>query len=418
MNNWKRFHIRQRWLGLWMLIGVNVLFYSFAEQERPTPQFVVVLDAGHGGKDPGNLGTGRLKKTEKDVTLDVVLKVGKMIQEKFPDVQVIYTRSGDTFPTLKDRVSIANKGKADVFISVHCNANANASAYGSESFVMGLHKSEESLATAMRENASIFLEENKGADYDGFDPNNPDTYIALSLRENVFLEHSADLAKNVQDLFRARLGRKDRGVKQAGYYVISFTNMPSILIELGFLTNAQEEDYLQSAEGKNALAKSIFDAFAEYKKSRKSSSDNPTIQQEDRTEQLENLEDTQTKSVQPSQSTVESTQSNVITGLIKEDIENQVIWRDGDKKGIWFKVQVYSANKELKRNQPELKGLKKFDSYIYGGQFRYTVGNTQSFEEAKQNMKCMQQWGFTDAFIVALEDGERIDLKEALKKKK
>lgn len=117
MNNWKRFHIRQHWLGLWMLIGVMALFYSFADQERPTPQFVVVLDAGHGGKDPGNLGTGRLKKTEKDVTLDVVLKVGKMIQEKFPDVQVIYTRSGDTFPTLKERVSIANKNKADVFIS-------------------------------------------------------------------------------------------------------------------------------------------------------------------------------------------------------------------------------------------------------------------------------------------------------------
>ncbi len=416
MNNWKRFHIRQHWLGLWMLIGVMALFYSFADQERPTPQFVVVLDAGHGGKDPGNLGTGRLKKTEKDVTLDVVLKVGKMIQEKFPDVQVIYTRSGDTFPTLKERVSIANKNKADVFISVHCNANANASAYGSESFVMGLHKSEESLATAMRENASIFLEENKGADYDGFDPNNPDTYIALSLRENVFLEHSADLAKNVQDLFRARLGRKDRGVKQAGYYVISFTNMPSILIELGFLTNAQEEDYLQSTEGKNALSKSIFDAFVEYKKSRKGEgAKSGSVEQKDETVPVV---ENPTVPVVENTSPVKKEGSDVMDAMIKEDIESQVIWREGDKKGIWFKVQIYSSNKELKRNQPELKGLKKFDSYIYGGQFRYVVGNTQSFEEAKQNMKCMQQWGFTDAFIVAMQDGERMDLKEALKKKK
>ncbi len=413
MNNWKRFHIRHRWMGLWFLLLLVLGFYSFAEEERPTPQFVVVLDAGHGGKDPGNLGTGRLKKTEKDVTLDVVLKVGKMIQEKFPDVQVVYTRSGDSFPTLKDRVSVANKSKADVFISVHCNANANAGAYGSESFVMGLHKSEESLATAMRENASIFLEDNKGADYDGFDPNNPDTYIALSLRENVFLEHSADLAKNVQDIFRARLGRKDRGVKQAGYYVISFTNMPSILIELGFLTNAQEEDYLQSAEGKSALAKSIFDAFAQYKRSRKGGSEIKSIQVEKApvTEPL-----AADSAERPSDS--QSPTTDIFNQMVMEDLESQVIWREVERSGIWFKVQVYSGNKELKRNQPELKGLKKFDNYIYGGQFRYVVGNTQSFEEAKQNMKLMQQWGFTDAFIVAFENGERIDLKEALKKKK
>jgi len=417
MNNWKRFHIRHRWMGLWFLLLLVLGFYSFAEEERPTPQFVVVLDAGHGGKDPGNLGTGRLKKTEKDVTLDVVLKVGKMIQEKFPDVQVVYTRSGDSFPTLKDRVSLANKSKADVFISVHCNANANAGAYGSESFVMGLHKSEESLSTAMRENASIFLEDNKGADYDGFDPNNPDTYIALSLRENVFLEQSADLAKNVQDLFRARLGRKDRGVKQAGYYVISFTNMPSILIELGFLTNAQEEEYLHSVEGKASLAKSIFDAFVEYKKSRKVNGevkprtlkDNPEVAPSD-----DQIKANQTDN----QAAVPMAQPDAITTLVKEDLEQQVIWRADEKSGIWFKVQVYSGNKELKRNQPELKGLKKFDNYIYGGQFRYVVGNTQSFEEAKQNMKLMQQWGFNDAFIVAFENGERIDLKEALKKNK
>jgi len=417
MNNWKRFHIRHRWMGLWFLLLLVLGFYSFAEEERPTPQFVVVLDAGHGGKDPGNLGTGRLKKTEKDVTLDVVLKVGKMIQEKFPDVQVVYTRSGDSFPTLKDRVSLANKSKADVFISVHCNANANAGAYGSESFVMGLHKSEESLSTAMRENASIFLEDNKGADYDGFDPNNPDTYIALSLRENVFLEQSADLAKNVQDLFRARLGRKDRGVKQAGYYVISFTNMPSILIELGFLTNAQEEEYLHSVEGKASLAKSIFDAFVEYKKSRKVNGEVKPRTMEDNPEVAPS--DDQIKANQTdNQAAVPMAQPDAITTLVKEDLEQQVIWRAEEKSGIWFKVQVYSGNKELKRNQPELKGLKKFDNYIYGGQFRYVVGNTQSFEEAKQNMKLMQQWGFNDAFIVAFENGERIDLKEALKKNK
>jgi N-acetylmuramoyl-L-alanine amidase len=329
-----------------------------------------------------------------------------MIQEKFPDVQVVYTRSGDTFPTLKDRVAIANKSKADVFISVQCNANANNAAFGSESFVMGLHKSEESLATAMRENASIFLEDNKGADYDGFDPNNPDTYIALSLRENVFLEQSADLAKNVQDLFRARLRRKDRGVKQAGYYVISFTNMPSILIELGFLTNVQEEDYLQSAEGKEALSKAIFDAFVAYKKAKSEGKRNSKIEISNVNEESGGGDADETN------------QDNVMTDLLNEDAESQVIWREGSKDGIWFKVQVYSANKELISNTPELMGLKKYDSYIYGDQYRYTVGNTESFEEAKQSMAAMQQKGFKDAFIVAFENGKRIDLKEALRKKK
>jgi len=368
----------------------------------------VVLDAGHGGKDPGCIGVS--KTYEKDNTLAIVLALGAKIKAAYPDVEVIYTRDSDVFVELKERAAIANRNNADLFISVHCNAISKTSTEGAETYVMGLHTAAENLEVAKRENASIFLEDN------GFDPNNHDTYIALSLRENVFLEHSADLAKNVQDLFRARLGRKDRGVKQAGYYVISFTNMPSILIELGFLTNAQEEDYLQSTEGKNALSKSIYDAFVEYKKSRKGEgAKSGSVEQKDETVPVV---ENPTVPVAENTSPVKKEGSDVMDAMIKEDIESQVIWRDGDKKGIWFKVQIYSSNKELKRNQPELKGLKKFDSYIYGGQFRYVVGNTQSFEEAKQNMKCMQQWGFTDAFIVAMQDGERMDLKEALKKKK
>jgi N-acetylmuramoyl-L-alanine amidase len=397
MNNLKRNRFLPHWIGVIGLLFIVFIFYSFADQERNNATFVVVLDAGHGGKDPGNLGTGRMKKTEKDVTLDVVLQVGKMIEEQCPDVKVVYTRSGDSFPSLKDRVAVANKARADVFISVHCNANANTAALGSESFVMGLHKSEESLATAMRENASIFLEDNKGSDYDGFDPNNPDTYIALSLRENVFLEQSAVLAKNVQDLFRARLGRKDRGVKQAGYYVISFTNMPSILIELGFLTNPQEEEYLQSTDGKAALSKSIFDAFLAYRKGKSKSSGE--------------AEPGETEPIQKSE-------PDVMRKMVNEDLENQVIWREGDANGIWFKVQVYSHQKSLTTNQPELKGLTKYEYYIYNGQYRYTVGRSQSLEEAKKNMKLMQDWGFSDAFIVAFDNGERMDLKEAIKRAK
>jgi N-acetylmuramoyl-L-alanine amidase len=405
MNKLKRISHLSRVVGLVILFPI--IFYSFYTTEDFEKTYVVVLDAGHGGKDPGNLGTGRLKKTEKDVTLDVVLQVGKMIEQNHPDVKVVYTRNADVFPTLKDRVSIANRNKADVFISVHCNANANPSAFGSESFVMGLHKTEESLSTAMKENASIFLEDNKGQDYDGFDPNNPDTYIALSLRENVFLEQSADLAKNVQDLFRAKLGRKDRGVKQAGYYVISFTNMPSILIELGFLTNVQEEDYLQGATGKANLSKSIYQAFAAYKNATHVDlsgvqMDNGSVNEPEESNNLQNV-----------------SEGNAITEMIASSQSDEIIWRDGaEQSGICFKVQFLSSPKLLKLNATELKKFSRTEYYLYNAEYRYTAGKSLSFEEAKSNMRKVHALGFKDAFIVAFENGKRIDLKDAIKRAK
>ena len=401
MNKLKRISHLSRVIGIVILFPI--VFYSFYTTEDLEKTYVVVLDAGHGGKDPGNLGTGRLKKTEKDVTLDVVLQVGKMIEQNHPDVKVVYTRNADVFPTLKERVLIANRSKADVFISVHCNANANNVAYGSESFVMGLHKTEESLATAMKENASIFLEDNKGQDYDGFDPNNPDTYIALSLRENVFLEQSADLAKNVQDLFRAKLGRKDRGVKQAGYYVISFTNMPSILIELGFLTNAAEEDYLQSPKGKAELSKSIYQAFASYKSAT----------------QLSLTPDKKGEPQDVEEQTEETAPKPVIEEMIANAQSDEIIWREGsEESGIWFKVQFLSSPKLLKVNAPELKKFSRTEYYLYNAEYRYTAGKTMSFEEAKANMRKVQTLGFKDAFVVAFENGKRIDLKDAIKRAK
>lgn len=378
-----------------VLVFAGVLFsMTEAPQEK---DFIVVLDAGHGGKDPGNLGTGRYNRTEKDVTLEVVTQVGAMIEKNFPNIKVVYTRRDDSFPSLKGRVEIANKNKADLFISVHCNANAKEAASGSETFVMGLHKSEESLATAMRENASIFLEDNKGQDYEGFDPNNPDTYIALSLRENVFLEQSVKLAKNVQDLFRTKLMRKDRGVKQAGYYVISFTNMPSILIELGFLTNGKEEDYLQSSDGKQRLSGNIYDAFVLYYSSTQKGK-----------EHVRKLQESQT----------ESSGNDVNDlGVINEESGTAIPWRDGSD-GIRFKVQIHTSPTELSNSDPVFKGLLKKEWYKGGEQYKYTVGNTMSFQEAKACLYQMQKMGFKDAFIVAFEDGNRIELKQALAKGK
>ncbi|MBK9700982.1 MAG: N-acetylmuramoyl-L-alanine amidase [Flavobacteriales bacterium] len=225
----------------------------------------VVLDAGHGGKDPGNLGTGRYKTTEKHVSLNVAKLLGKYITEAFPDVKVVYTREDDRFIELRERCNIANRAKADVFISIHCNANDSKDPHGCETYVMGLHKTEANMKVAQKENAAILLEDGHELKYGGYDPKRPESMIALSLRQNVHLDQSLLLSALIQKQFKERVGRPDRGVKQAGFLVISYTTMPSVLIELGFLTNATEEDFLQGAEGQDYMASAIYRAFKEYK---------------------------------------------------------------------------------------------------------------------------------------------------------
>ncbi len=358
----------------------------------PSKTFTVVLDAGHGGKDPGNLGTGRHKRTEKDISLDVVLELGKMIETNYPDVEVVYTRKTDIFPSLNERVKIANKAQADLFISVHCNANANKEAFGSETYVMGLHKSEESLQTAMRENASIYLEDNYEKDYDGFDPKNPDTYIALSLRENVFLDHSLSLAKGIQDDFRVKVGRKDRGVKQAGYYVISFTNMPSVLVELGFLTNSTEEDFLQTPDGKSKMSLSIYKAFKEFRdkaatKAGAVAAEKPVVKDDK-------------IPVKP------NTPAAKTTAVVYKEVTT----------GVKFQVQILTSSKPLNKKSSEFKGLDKVDEYISGNVYKYLAGSTPNFQEAKDMQKILREMGFKDAFIVSFENGKKLDLNEAIAK--
>ncbi len=360
--------------------------------------FTVVLDAGHGGSDPGNLGTGRLKKTEKDISLDVTLKVGQYIAENFPDVKVVYTRKGDTFPTLNKRVEIANDAVADLFISIHCNANENKAASGSETFVMGLHKSEESLKTAMRENASIFLEKDHEKTYAGFDPNNPDTYIILSMRENAYLDQSIGLAKSVQDQFRTRVGRKDRGVKQAGYYVISFTNMPSVLVEMGFLTNAEEEDFLHSEDGKTYIASAIYRAFKEFK------------EKDDIKRGLKAR--AQNEAVEEMKTPVVPEVIPVETPPVASNKEG-IVWKD-IPKGIRYQVQILSSPKPLDKKSAQFRGIERADEFKQNGVYKYLAGSTNSYKEAKQMQEKLRDMGFKDAFLIAFENGERIDLSKAI----
>jgi N-acetylmuramoyl-L-alanine amidase len=355
------------------------------------PVLTLVLDAGHGGKDPGNLGTGRYSTTEKDVTLDVTLKLGAYIEENLPEVKVIYTRKDDSFPALIDRVRIANEAKADLFISIHCDAFDNAGARGSSTYVMGMHKSEESLRVAMRENASMFKEEGYESNYDGFDPNDPDTYIALALRQNVNLDASLTLGAAIQTQFRERVGRRDRGVKQAGFYVISYTTMPSTLVELGFLTNPEEEDFLQSENGKAYLASAIYRAFRDtYLASRKAD---------------QTPEPTPAPTPDPTPApTPDPTPAPTPTPAEPEA-------KSGPE--VWFGVQILTTESALSPNSPELRGHSEARPYIRHGLHKYVTGHYAHPDQAHEAKTALRAEGFEGAFVVAFEGDTQIPMSRA-----
>jgi N-acetylmuramoyl-L-alanine amidase len=223
---------------------------------------VVVIDAGHGGKDTGTLGK---KSKEKDVALKIALKLGAYIEKNIPGVKVIYTRKDDRFLELEDRAAIANKAKADLFICIHANSNHNAKAFGTETFVMGLHKDESNLEVAMRENSVILQEADYQEKYEGFDPKSTESYILMSLSQSAYQQNSIIFAQKVEQQFKGKIGRNSRGVKQAGFVVLWRTAMPSVLVETGFLSNGNEEHFLLSDDGQDLIASGIYRAFKDYK---------------------------------------------------------------------------------------------------------------------------------------------------------
>lgn len=330
----------------------------------------VVIDAGHGGKDGGCQGAF---SNEKDIALAIALKTGKYIEESFPDVKVIYTRKDDRFLELHERAKIANDANADLFICIHVNSGPTT-AFGTETYVMGLHKSEANLQVAMRENSSILMEDNYQTSYQDFDPNSPESYIAISLMQGAYLEQSLLFAEKIQQQFRERAGRYDRGVKQAGFLVLWKTKMPSVLIETGFLTNAEEEKFLNSDIGQDYLASAIYRAFKEYK-----------------TE----LEKRNTKE----------------KSIVTEEREKNIQSLNPDE--IIFKVQIATSSRKLKENDPQFNGLEDIEYYEAGGLFRYTTGKTSSYKQATEIQQFAKEKGFKDAFIVAFKNGKRISLAEA-----
>ena len=324
----------------------------------------VVIDAGHGGKDSGALG--RLT-TEKALNLAVALKFGNYIKENLPDVNVIYTRSTDKFVELSERAAIANRNNADVFISIHCNSTETAnSAYGAETFVMGESKNEKNLAVAKKENAAILLEDNTDA-YDNFDPNSTEAYILFSLTQSLYQSQSLNLADKVQSQFASK-GRNDRGVQQAGFLVLWKTAMPSILVELGFINHAKEEQFLNSEKGQTQMALSLYRAFEEYK----------------REFEAEN-------------------QSVAATVTEEKPVANNT----------YFTVQFASREKKVTDTDKTFKGVREVDVYEYNGAFRYISGRFYTKTEATKRQAEVRALGYTDAFVVAFINGERGTIKQA-----
>ncbi len=250
-------------IGLSVFLLAITLLNSSSTTIKPDFKLdVVVIDAGHGGHDPGNSG----KKTkEKDIALKIALKLGDYIEKNIPDVKVIYTRKTDKYLALDERANIANKNKADLFICIHANSHTTSKPYGTETFVMGMHKDNSNFEVAKRENSVILMDENHEERYEGFDPNSPESYILFSLTQSAYQESSLLLAQKIEQQFKSKVGRPSRGVKQAGFVVLWRTTMPSVLVETGFLSNAAEEQFLAEDKGQVLMASAIYRAFKEYK---------------------------------------------------------------------------------------------------------------------------------------------------------
>jgi len=361
---------RAVWVALSLLVALPTSF----SQERMTIN-TVVIDAGHGGKDPGTVGR---RTHEKHVVLSIALKLGTLIQRNIHDVQVIYTRDRDEFIELHERADIANRNHADLFISIHANANNSRSLRGAETYIMGLHKSQANLNIAKLENASILLESDYSAKYEGFDPNSDESYIIFSLYQNSNLNMSSRFAAEVQEQMNDRVGLKDRGVRQAGFLVLYKTTMPSALIEVGYLSNAEEENFLITDKGQDYIASAIFRAFRKFKR------------------EVENPQ-----GVMASTSTTTKTPSASKTPPQKE---------------IVFKVQLAATPDKIKTTSSRFRGVKGVEMYKHNGIYKYTYGTEYILDNALNLLEKMKAMGFTDAFIVAFRNGKRISLDQAKKK--
>lgn len=358
---------------LYYIFSITLLVLIFMVPAYPQYQIHrVVIDAGHGGKDPGAMGQ---HSSEKNIALAIALKTGEYIEKYLPGVEVVYTRKTDVFVELYKRAKIANDKKANLFISIHCNASQTSSPSGTETYVMGLHKSQANLEVAKKENAAIFNEENFKDMYEGFDPNQDEDYITLSMFQDAFLDQSTTLADEIQKEFRERAKRKDRGVFQAGFLVLYRTTMPGVLIETGFISNPEEERYLMSDDGQSYIASAIFRSVKNYK---------------DEMERKDNKAPL------------------VVKDYVKEP-------EPAKPPDIWFRVQFTSSASHKVFEGKKYKGMPDIREYRQDKLYKYSTGNFRTYDEALKLQKFVREnKKYKDAFIICFEADRRISLEKAL----
>lgn len=366
------------------LLPVFVFIYLFLFVNQALfaqkKEFVVVLDAGHGGKDPGKVGHNSIK--EKGIALNIVLQVGKLL-ENDKDIKVVYTRKTDVFVDLWERGRIANKADANLFVSIHCNAH-NSQAKGAETWVLGTHANKQNFEVAKAENSVILLEDNYKTNYKGFDPHSAESVIGLTLMQEEYLDQSIQLASIIQDGFTVKLHRVNRGVKQAGFVVLHQTYMPSVLIETGFITNTEEGLFLNSNAGQQQFSESIYKGILKYK------------------EQL-----------------TLNTVSNVNFELKEKNTKNNNEIVSTTKKDDYeaeFKVQIASGSRKLETKSYNFNGLENVERMEIGSSYKYFVGNTSDYSKIKEILQLAKSKGYTSAFIVAFKNGNKISIEDVLKK--
>jgi N-acetylmuramoyl-L-alanine amidase len=354
--------------------GLIVLSAQPPSSKTDREGFVIVIDPGHGGKDPGAVGSFSY---EKNITLAVALKAGAAIEQNIRNAKVIYTRKTDSFLGLNERSEIANKNKADLFISIHANAHQLKSTYGAETYVMGHSKDDQNLEVAMKENEVILLESDYSTNYEGFDPKAPESYIMFTLMQNAFSEFSLDLAARLQSEYKTGARRYDRGVKQAGFWVLWKSTMPSILTEIGFITNTNEEKYINSREGQEVIANSIYKACQEY------------------LSEIERKSSLSAVKPEPAPMTTAVTDAKVLT----------------DK--VIFMVQIATSSKKIELKPENFKNAGELSEIHTGNRFRYATGKFDDYSKAVEYRKQMERI-FPDAFVIAVKNNKILPLQEAL----
>jgi N-acetylmuramoyl-L-alanine amidase len=400
-------------------------------------RFTVVIDAGHGGHDPGAMSAN---SREKDINLAISLDLGTIIEQKFKDVKVVFTRKTDKYLTLQERADVVNDHHADLFICVHTNASPSSAAYGAESFTLGLAKSKANLDVAMRENSVITMEENYKTKYQGFDPNSVDSYIMFEFMQDKYIDRSVDFASTIQKQFKNYCNRSDRGVRQAGFWVLHRSACPSVLVEVGFISNPAEERYLTSEMGQKEMATGIFNAFVDYKRNydRRSGHQLTMVSKIEKSARAEEPVQVQSEQELPSKQVYQDTTApepnqtvanrnkkqtekvNVVQEL-KKDTDLKVTFKPTLEKNKQntttlpvFKVQILASSKALKLSAPDFKGLKNISSFMEVGLFKYTIGSDTDYSKIEK-IRTEILSKFPNAFIVAFVGDKKISAKEGLK---